>query len=116
MRGEAAKVGTERWSQNGYLTRKTETGWRFVHHLIAEQKIGRPLTKLDRTYFVDGNRRNLDPSNVAVMPKLSGAGRKGSIVQKIVEVERELEECCALLQALETKYIALLELRDRAER
>lgn len=65
-RGKAAEVGTIRIAQNDYRYIKTEDGWRLLHHVIAEKKIGRPLRPDERVYFIDGNRADFDPSNLSV--------------------------------------------------
>jgi hypothetical protein len=68
-KGKAAKIGQETVNQNGYTSVKTSTGWRFKHHLVAEEKLGRELEKDDRVIFVDGDKQNFDPENIQVNKK-----------------------------------------------
>ena len=62
-------IGTERLS-DGYLQRKvTDTGypprnWAFVHVLVWQEHHGKQVPKGHAITFVDGNKQNLDPSNL----------------------------------------------------
>jgi hypothetical protein len=40
---------------------------RLQHRLIAEQKLGRKLSKDEVVHHIDGDRRNNDPDNLVVM-------------------------------------------------
>jgi len=44
-----------------------KTYGRHTHRIIAEQKLGRPLKKGEIVHHIDGNKRNNDPDNLAVM-------------------------------------------------
>lgn len=68
-KGKQKKIGTETTNQNGYVMVKTSTGWRMKHHLVAEEKLGRPLEKNERVIFVDNDRTNFDPDNIVVQVK-----------------------------------------------
>jgi hypothetical protein len=90
-RGKASALGDRFTNQNGYTYEKTEEGWRPVHQLIAEKFLGRSLKADERAVFVDGDRHNLDPSNIRVVQKYS----KQSLQAKLTRIEeqvRELEE------------------------
>jgi hypothetical protein len=77
-RGVAVKlykpIGAERVSKDGYLERKIHDGmplqsrWRAVHLIRWEEKHG-PLPKGMCLKCLDGNRRNTDPDNWAVIPR-----------------------------------------------
>lgn len=69
MRGKPSKPGDTRVSLNGYHYTRTETRWELTHRLIAEKKLGRKLTEIERVRFVDNDRSNLDPSNIEVYTK-----------------------------------------------
>jgi len=68
-KGKRADIGDETVNQNGYTCVKTSTGWRFKHHLVAEVALGRPLEENERVIFVDGDRTNLNCSNLKVVIK-----------------------------------------------
>lgn len=60
-------VGTIKHRDDGYTLVKTEQGWRYVHHLVVEQRLGRPLTRAERRIrFADGDKSNLDPANLLI--------------------------------------------------
>lgn len=93
-----SKVGDTNISANGYSYTKTEQGWRLTHHLIAEEKLGRPLHEGERVYFVDNDRTNLDPDNVEVRrPKVTKEDKIFLIKEKIARLQDELAELEASL-------------------
>ena len=98
-RGKQAAIGARNQAPNGYWYEKTSTGWRLLHHIIAEQAVGHPIdTKIHRVTFKDNNRENLDPSNliVTLKQKVSEAG-----VQK--KVDRIEEQMTAIVEQAEPK-------------
>lgn len=100
MKGKVATVGSTRVSQNGYHYTKTSTGWVLTHYLIASKKLGRELAEDERCKFIDGNRRNLDPSNIAVIRrgKASLRRRRAVIEARLEELQAELNEINLQLQ------------------
>lgn len=44
-----------------------KTHGRHTHRIVAEEKIGRPLKPGEVVHHIDGNHRNNDPDNLAVM-------------------------------------------------
>jgi hypothetical protein len=94
MRGEVSAIGDKRITQNRYHQTRTEEGWRYDHHLIAEQALGRPLLKDERVKFIDGDKNNLKPSNLLVTPKKKGSknARRAMLEAKIAELQLELDE------------------------
>jgi hypothetical protein len=43
-------------------------GTRHKHRIVAEQFLGRPLTKEEVVHHIDHNKHNCQPSNLAVFP------------------------------------------------
>jgi len=87
MRGKAASPGDTNISANGYHYTRTEVRWRLTHHLIAEDKLGRELTKAEQVFFVDGDRTNLDPENIGVRAKQTNdTKRKGQLYSRIEQL------------------------------
>lgn len=68
-RGVTAVEGATRLSDNGYQYIKVGTVWRLTHHVMAEEKLGRPLTADEGVRFKDGNRRNLTKENLLISKK-----------------------------------------------
>ena len=58
--------GTVNWS--GYIAVVRDGKKCMQHRVVAEAAIGRPLPKKSIVHHVDGNRRNNDPTNLAVCP------------------------------------------------
>jgi HNH endonuclease len=100
MRGSRSDVGSTKVAQNGYHYTKTEEKWRLTHHIIAEEKIGRALTPNERVVFVDGDRTNLDPSNLQVKRKITSSLRKkeAQLVARIKELQGQLEDVRAQIE------------------
>ena len=69
--GDAMPYGSERKAQNGYWYVKVDgRGWTLKHWLVAEEELGRKIdTNKESTRFVDGNKNNLNPENILVVPK-----------------------------------------------
>lgn len=88
-RGQTSEVGATMVNQNGYHHTKTEAGWRLTHHIIAEQKLGRPIQANETAYFRDGDRANLDPKNIDVRLRASSSIRKQ--IARLDERIRELK-------------------------
>jgi hypothetical protein len=107
-RGQSAEVGTEKVSQNGYVYIKTEVGWRLKHHLVAEEKLGRPIASDERVYFRDKNRQNFNPSNIAIevvqknLPSLNSLNKIKKRLNKIEEqYTEELSQIRGAIEVLE---------------
>lgn len=94
MRGKTSKIGDTRTSPNGYHYTRTADKWELTHRLIAEEQLGRPLKDNERVRFLDGDRTNLAPDNIAVYEtKPQGPNRRRAQLEaKIAELQAELEE------------------------
>ena len=91
MRGETSAIGDTRVTQNGYKQTRTEDGWRYDHHLVAEAMLGRKLLQGERVRFMDGVRSNLDPLNLEVfMKRTSKQAKINALKVKIAELQDEL--------------------------
>lgn len=96
--GKVSTVGSERVAKNGYHYTRTESGWRLTHHVIAEQKLGRAVdSSQERVRFIDGDRSNLDPSNIEVVEK------KNSKANKIKDLKSQIRYLQAELELLESE-------------
>lgn len=84
--------GYEYTSANGYRYRKVDGEFVLVHHIIAEQRLGRPLDKAtERVVFVDNDRSNLNPDNIEVRTKVNGKQQRiEAIKAKIASLQEEL--------------------------
>lgn len=108
-RGQTAEVGDTFVSANGYHHTRLESGWVATHRIVAEKKIGRPLGKTEIVRFADGNKENLDPGNLVIVPKkTSGVRRRIAQLEALIEEKKaELEILRARLdkssQAVETR-------------
>lgn len=103
MRGSRSDEGETRVAKNGYHYTKTEDRWRLTHHLVAEEKLGRPLRPTERVVFVDRDRTNLDPSNIQVRRKTAASLRKKEayLVRHIEELKAELDRVRERIRAIE---------------
>jgi len=104
-RGEAAEVGTESPTQNGYISVKTPTGWRFKHHIIAEEQLGRPLQEDERVYFIDGDRNNLDPENIEVRYSGHKSRTRKRAMTEIESVRKQVKLLNERLDRLEQRFL-----------
>lgn len=95
-RGKVSAIGDRFTNANGYTYEKTKSGWMPVHQLLAEQLLGRPLKPIERAIFKDGDRRNLDPTNIRVELKY----HRASLKAKLVRIEEEIRELQAQAQEL----------------
>lgn len=95
-RGNASPVGATRVSANGYHYTKTEDGWRLTHHLLAEEKLGRPLEDNERVYFVDKDRTNLSKDNVEVKETVDQTEKR--IADLRARIRRDQDELNELLR------------------
>jgi DNA-directed RNA polymerase subunit L len=94
VRGSRSEVGDTRVAKNGYHYTKTEERWRLTHHILMEEKLGRPLKENERVVFVDNDRTNLDLDNLEVRIKTTSTLRKkeANLVARITELQAQLEE------------------------
>jgi hypothetical protein len=51
--------------------RADKQGYVFLHILVVEEGLGRYLLPKERVVFVDGNKNNLSPDNLKVLPDKS---------------------------------------------
>lgn len=98
MRGRTAKIGDETVNQNGYTYVRCQEGWRPKAHVIAEEKLGRPLEPHERVRFLDGDRANIVPANIEVYDK----SKKG-IVTQLNRINQEIAELTERKQFLEAQ-------------
>ena len=98
-RGESFEVGFERIAQNGYHYIKqppgTKPAWKLRHHLIAEERLGRPInSKFETVCFKDRNRHNFDPENIVVEPRkgMDTATKIGLLSAQKAQIEADLAE------------------------
>lgn len=94
-RGSAAKDGNTFVNQNGYHHTRVEGKWRPTAHIIAEEKLGRPIDKeTEIVRFVDGDRHNLNPNNITVQLRPNKRSKEARIAQlqsRIADLEAELK-------------------------
>lgn len=92
--GSQQPDGHEYTSANGYRYRKVEGRYKLVHHIIAEEALGRSIdTSLERVIFKDGKRDNFDPNNIVVMEKKNGRQQKiDKLKADIARKQAELDE------------------------
>jgi hypothetical protein len=95
VRGQLSQAGQTRVSKNGYSYTKLPEGWRLTHHIVAEEKLGRPLRDGERVVFGPNGKTDLSPENVNVVP----AG-KGSTRRRIASIEARIEELQGELKRL----------------
>lgn len=104
-RGNQKEVGSRFTNANGYTYEKTEDRrWVAVHLLIAEQFLGRKLHVEERVFFVDGDRKNLNPENIRVKVVYDKKTAQG----KLVIVQAKIDDLKDQLSELEETKIQLL--------
>lgn len=90
-RGVAAKDGDTNVAPNGYHYTRQNGKFRLTHHIIAEEKLGRPIdTTRETVRFKDRDKTNLSPENIEVVPK-----GKASIRARLARVEAQIAEYTA---------------------
>lgn len=90
-KGKASSIGDRNVAANGYTYEKTSTGWRLLHHLVAERTLKREITKADRVSFKNNDRTDFRPENIIVTVKadISTSGyyrRLHSIEERMVDL------------------------------
>lgn len=87
-RGKASKDGTTNVSANGYHYTKQNGRFRLTHHILAEEKLGRPInTEVEVIRFKDRDKTNLSPDNIEVIPK-----GKASVRARLARVNAMIAE------------------------
>jgi len=106
-RGQRSVDGTTRTAQNGYHYTRQDGKWELTHRLVAEDKLGRKLDATETAYFVDGDRQNLSPSNIAVRYKTVKAmkDKVAALEAKIIELNKERHNLLARIRAREAGEI-----------
>jgi len=94
MRGRKAEIGDTRWSANGYHYTRTEGGWELTHRLLCERDLKRSLRSNERVRFRDGDKRNLDISNLEVrtVGESTRAASRARLESKIEDLQAQLGE------------------------
>lgn len=99
-KGELDVMGTERVRQNGYTEVKTPQGWRYKHHLVAEEKLGRKLLSTERVLFVDKDKTNFDPDNLEVVTSNAKKNKISLLQNRLDKVESEVSSIKSALSEL----------------
>jgi len=82
-----------RIAPNGYSYVKHNGKQRLLHHVIAEETLGRKIEKGERVSFIDKDRTNFDPNNIQVLKvSKSKANRIAVLKEKIKMYQTELSE------------------------
>lgn len=88
--------GSQRVATNGYFYTKVDGKWILTHHVIARLVAGRPIdTETERVIFIDGDRSNLTPENISIVPKKlpsSKAAKAARLRARIADLQAELEQ------------------------
>ncbi len=73
-------------------------GWVLTHRMLIEKDMGRDLRNNERIKFLDGDRKNLDLSNLVVyqVRQKTRQRRISRLESRIEELQVELEELQAL--------------------
>lgn len=79
--------GEEYCAKNGYWYRKVDGKWKLIHHIVAEENLGRPLLPNEGVYFDDGDRNNLDSKNIKI--RIKG---KSSVRSRLAVVQERIRE------------------------
>lgn len=87
-RGRASNVGDTMVTANGYHNTRTEDGWRATHILVVEEEIGRKLLAGETVRFKDGDRKNLSPDNLILLPP----GGSKTVEARIAKLEAKIHE------------------------
>jgi hypothetical protein len=97
VKGQKSKIGSTRWSPNGYHYTRVAAGWQLTHRVIAEERLGRPLKDNERAKFIDGNRRNIQPENIQVFVTRPQSANKriATLEAKKAEIDAQLKELYA---------------------
>lgn len=95
-RGVVSKDGDTNTAVNGYHYTRQNGKYRLTHHIIAEATLGRPIASDETVSFRDGNRKNLDPSNIEVTKRrTSRRGRIAALEARIMELVAQRDKLVA---------------------
>lgn len=97
---------------NGYSTIKQNGGWRYTHHVIAEEQIlHRPLNHNELVCFRDNDRTNLNPSNLEIKIK-----RPNRIMKKRLRLRQQIREAKLKLENLEAELRTIDAITDQSRK
>jgi hypothetical protein len=96
-RGKPAQIGDQTENSNGYVYVRTAKGWRPKAHILAEDVLGRSLHPQEMVRFKDGDRKNLELSNLEVVFR-----KNNSETARIARLDAKI----ARLQALRASLIS----------
>jgi hypothetical protein len=103
-RGTKSVLGDRFVNKNGYTYEKTNRGWEAVHQIIAEEKLKRRPKPDEQVYFKDGNRGNIDPSNIGIK------------LRKSQSPERRLTLMDARIEDMKDQLFLLIQEREELAR
>lgn len=93
MRGKPSADGERYVSQNGYSYTKVGKVWKLTHHLVMEEKLGRPIAPDEMVKFVSGNKLDLRPENIVIVKRGQSSlrKRKAQLEARIEELQAQLD-------------------------
>lgn len=98
MRGKISSIGDTRVSPNGYRYIRTDEGWVLVGRLMMEVILERKLKDNERIKYIDGDRSNLELSNLKVCTV-----KERSKKARAAKIQARLEEFQSMLEDLEAE-------------
>ena len=102
-RKTAKPSGAKRQDKQGYVSVKIGRQWRREHHVVMEQKLGRPLEKNERVHHINGIRNDNRPENLELWQDAHPPGvRKLDAIKDAIEklLPNEKEELLQWLRQL----------------
>lgn len=108
---EPYPIGAKRQVGDYWMVKQEDKSWRYLHHIVAEHFLGRPLNPNERVYFLNNSPQakenpQRDDIEVRIVPPKDNVtpGQRRRIIKRLVQAEEDTKRLSETLARINAFY------------